>query len=167
MPAHGTLRPTPARLRETLFNWLAPEIVGSRCLDLFAGSGALGLEALSRGADALTMVDARLATVRHLERQLQALGAEASLHCAQAECWLRHPAAQPAFQIVFLDPPFDDPDRARYCTLLQGSKLLGEHALIYLEGPRGEALPVPREWRRQRRAYSGEVQGVLYRRTDC
>src|SRR5512134_933490 len=99
------LRPTPDRVRETLFNWLTPVIAGARCLDLFAGSGALGIEALSRGAAAVTFVERHPQAVRGLRANLAQLRAEgARVEQADALLWLRQ-APQP-FTVVFLNPPF-------------------------------------------------------------
>ena len=100
------LRPTPDRVRETLFNWLQHDIAGARCLDLFAGSGALGLEALSRGAKELVFVEQSVAASRALQEQLARLGAERRSQVVEmgAARYLR--GAAPAFDIVFLDPPF-------------------------------------------------------------
>src|SRR6202041_2575159 len=112
------LRPTPDRVRETLFNWLQHAVVGSRCLDLFAGSGALGLEALSRGAKELVFVEQAVAASRTLQEQLVRLGGERKGRVVEmgAARYLRT-AAQPGggpFDIVFLDPPFDRDALAEY-----------------------------------------------------
>lgn len=99
------LRPTPDRVRETLFNWLSPYIEGASCLDLFAGSGILGFEALSRGAASVTMVDSSLAVVKALQVQAIKLVADGTeIVCADALTWLGTNTKQ--FDIIFLDPPF-------------------------------------------------------------
>src|SRR5688572_7319887 len=110
-PALPQLRPTPDRVRETLFNWLQPMIVGARCLDLFAGSGALGIEALSRGAGSVTFVDRDPQIGKHLAGVLARLGVPsgegaAAVAVADALAFLAGPAPAPAFDIVFLDPPY-------------------------------------------------------------
>jgi 16S rRNA (guanine966-N2)-methyltransferase len=99
------LRPTPDRVRETLFNWLQHAVAGARCLDLFAGSGALGLEALSRGATTLVFVEQAVAAARALQEQLIRFGGSPKARVVEmgAARYLRTPA--PAFDIVFLDPP--------------------------------------------------------------
>ena len=99
------LRPTPDRVRETLFNWLMYDVPGGRCLDLFAGSGALGFEAASRGAKQVVMVDSNAATTRQLQQQVDALQAESIYVVAQtAEEYLQ--GKPEVFDVVFLDPPF-------------------------------------------------------------
>ena len=106
-PAPG-LRPTTDRIRETLFNWLAPEIHGARCADLFAGSGALGLEALSRGAALCDFVDTSPAALRQLQAHLEVLDALDRGHChaGPAEQFLA--AADSVYDLVFIDPPFGE-----------------------------------------------------------
>ena len=118
----GDIRPTPDRVRETLFNWLTPGIAGARCLDLFAGSGALGLEALSRGAARVQFVEKSAGAARHLQQTLALWGgaqaAAAQIHVGDADAFLA--AAPEAFDVVFLDPPFaagllDPPDAPIFC----------------------------------------------------
>jgi len=103
-PDHTGLRPTPGRVRETLFNWLAPSLHGARCLDMFAGSGALGLEALSRGAFSCDFVECANEPVQALNAQLRQLGGESQAAVYQADalqwCQDQH------YDIVFVDPPF-------------------------------------------------------------
>ncbi len=125
------LRPTPERVRETLFNWLQADIHGARCLDLFAGSGALGLEALSRGASEVVFVE----SVRHVARQL-----EANLALLKAEAGVMHETAQnyleattQAFDIIFLDPPFRQNLLIPTLDIIMEKHLLNENGLIYLE----------------------------------
>ena len=116
-PSSNELRPTPDRVRETLFNWLQPVIAGSRCLDLFAGSGALGLEALSRGATRVVFVDHEPKVIEHLHAALSLLKAEgAEPKLTQARRYLESPVE--AFDIVFLDPPFADESLPAICALL-------------------------------------------------
>lgn len=99
------MRPTPDRVRETVFNWLAPNLLGARVLDLFAGTGALGFEALSRGAAHAVLVERNAATARLLAKQRERLDAAAEIVCADAAGWLRQPA-DAHFDVAFLDPPF-------------------------------------------------------------
>lgn len=143
------LRPSLGRTRETLFNWLQPHIAGSRCLDLFAGSGALGFEALSRGAAHATLIEQDASACASLRRNAAMLGLEPNqcqILCADAHQFLRDatgPVAQPRagpFDLVFLDPPFAAGALPELLARLQGSALLAKHALIYYEGAAGLAL---------------------------
>lgn len=133
VPEQAGLRPTPDRVRETVFNWLMNDIHGAHCLDAFAGTGALGFEALSRGAASVTMVDSVSANTAALEAvasQLQADGA--AIYRATLPEGLR-PSKQP-FDIVFLDPPFDQPVLLTVmCTHLEEGGFLATNATIYLE----------------------------------
>ena len=114
------LRPTAARVRETLFDWLSPDIQGRHCLDLFAGTGALGFEALSRGAASATMLEKSDDVVTVLKRSAGLLEAESvRIECADAMAYLRRPADE-QYDIVFLDPPFSD-DLDRKSTRLNSS----------------------------------------------
>lgn len=133
------LRPTPARVRETLFNWLAPRIEGARCLDLFAGTGVLGLEALSRGAAHVHFVDNDRQAIEALRRSLDTLNAteRATLNHADA---LRAPATTPAPDIVFIDPPFAGQRHADALDTILAE--LAPHARIYLEYPATEQAAI-------------------------
>lgn len=155
------LRPTTDRIRETLFNWLAPHIHGARCADLFAGSGALGLEALSRGAAWCDFVDSSAGAARQIQQQLDALGAEqqGSCHCGLAEQFLAQ--ASGGFDLVFVDPPFGGDLAATTCSLLQNSGLLAAGALVYVEIASNDSpLDIPPGWSEHRAKTSG---GVSYR----
>ncbi len=153
------LRPTTDRTRETLFNWLAPEIAGRHCLDLFAGSGALGLEALSRGAATCVFVDNQRRAVAHLEASLDALAAgdRGRVWAGDALEFLDRGLLPVDTDLVFLDPPFDSKllDRAleRLVPLLPGD------ALIYLEHAVGEHPATVGGWRERRSKAAG---GVVY-----
>ena len=157
LPTVAGLRPTPDRVRETLFNWLAPVIEGARCLDLFAGSGALGLEALSRGAAHTVFVDSNPEVVSHLQTQLTALDADGETHSADALHWLQTaPARQ--FDIVFLDPPFSQQLLGPVCTALADGNWLAPQARVYLESERALTLPpLPAGWQLHREKTAGEV----------
>ncbi len=153
------LRPTPDRVRETLFNWLQQAIAGARCLDLFAGSGALGLEALSRGAKELVFVEQSVAASRALQEQLVRLGGSggaASVVEMGAARYLR--AAAPAFDIVFLDPPFGRDALAEYIPLLDSGHWLAAGSLVYLENERAAGAPrcLP-HWELLKSKSAGEV----------
>ncbi len=163
VPEAPGLRPTSDRVRETLFNWLMPVIEGSRCLDLFAGTGALGIEAASRGAREVVLVehDARLA--RALEAQLERLRVpEARVVSGAAEGFLRG-AATP-FDIVFIDPPFARDLWGLVAEALEQGGWLRANAMIYVESPRDQALNLPACWQPWREGAAGEVRYALYRR---
>lgn len=152
-----SIRPTPDRVRETLFNWLMGRVEGTRALDLFAGSGALGLEALSRGAAQVTFVERDASVARHLEGVLAELGAQhARIAQDDALRFLRGPAR--AFDLVFLDPPFESDLVARAAAALEAGGWLAPAALIYLELPARAPLPrLPDTWRIAKSGHAGEV----------
>src|SRR3984957_18984070 len=152
------LRPTPDRVRETLFNWLQHAISGVRCLDLFAGSGALGLEALSRGAAELVFVEQAVAASRALQEQLIRLGGERRAQVAEmgAARYLR--SVPQAFDIVFLDPPFGRDALAEYVPLLDEGQWLKPGALVYLENEKKAGVPaLPAHWQLLKSKSAGEV----------
>ncbi len=153
------LRPTPDRVRETLFNWLAPVIVGARCLDLFAGSGALGLEALSRGAAEVTFVDRDPRVILQLKEHIQTLHAEcAQLVQADTLAWLQSPQREQRFDIVFLDPPFGLGWLEPCCKSLEERGWLSPSAYIYLESEQTLGAPtLPANWRLKRSQKAGQV----------
>jgi 16S rRNA (guanine966-N2)-methyltransferase len=130
------LRPTLGRVRETLFNWLNTRIVGSRCLDLFAGSGALGFEALSRGAATVTLVEENRRTAHALRESATRLGAErnCSISCMPADRFLRQAAA--AWDIIFLDPPFQDASLQQALKRIRAAHALAPDGVVYFEMPR-------------------------------
>jgi len=157
-PALPGLRPTPNRIRETLFNWLQHAIAGARCLDLFAGSGALGLEALSRGAKELVFVEQAPAAAHALSAQLDRFGAAARARVVQvgAARFLRAPAEP--FQVVFLDPPFGQGALAEYVALLASGDWVTPGGLVYLECERSLGAPaVPPDWELLKSKSAGEV----------
>lgn len=157
-PDAPDLRPTPDRVRETLFNWLQFNIVGARCLDLFAGSGALGFEALSRGASAVTALETNSGVAGTLRENARLLGTD-RLQVIQQDAirWLDQPALQ-QFSVVFLDPPFTANLHQRCCELLQQHGWLAPKACIYLES--GESLAMiqlPANWQLDRHKRAGDV----------
>ncbi len=158
------LRPSPDRVRETLFNWLREAIPGSRCLDLFAGSGALGLEALSRGAAEAIFVERDPQAVRVLESNLGLLQASgAQVHRDDALRYLRGPASP--CDVVFLDPPFVSDFLPEVCGLLESRGWLAPAALIYMERPAREPVAdLPAAWSLLRSKRAGEVGYHLARR---
>lgn len=155
------LRPTPERVRETLFNWLAPRISGARCLDLFAGSGALGFEALSRGARSVVFIDENLDVVRALRRNAGRLGADgAVIHRADARDFLQDNEA--AYDVIFLDPPFADDDLNELCRLIAERGLVAPGGKVYLEQDRGRGLPgLPDGWQVLKEKQAGNVSYAL------
>ncbi len=163
-PVAALIRPTPDRVRETLFNWLGARVAGARCLDLFAGSGALGLEALSRGAAHVTFVERERGAVRELRARLSEWGArDARVERGDARAFLAH-GAHP-FDIVFLDPPFASGLLEEAAALLEGGGWLSEAALIYVEyGAREGVPPLPAGWVALKAKRAGEVGYHLYAR---
>ena len=155
--ASADIRPTPDRVRETLFNWLGTRVVGARCLDLFAGSGALGLEALSRGAAAVRFVESHAAAARELATVLAEWGApQASVTRSDALRFLQ--AAPQPYDIVFLDPPFAAGLIAPAAERLERGGWLAPRALIYVECAAREGLPVlPASWQLAKAKRAGEV----------
>ena len=166
-PDLPALRPTPDRVRETLFNWLQFKVPGARCLDLYAGSGALGLEALSRGAAEVVFVETAPVVTHFLRAQLKSLGGEARghVHDLGAARFLRTPGEP--FDIVFLDPPFGQNALPDCLEQLAAAKWLKNGALVYLEDERTAGLPaLPAGWQVLKSKSAGEVgyhlvQGVL------
>jgi 16S rRNA (guanine966-N2)-methyltransferase len=126
------MRPTPDRVRETLFNWLQNDIHGARCLDLFAGSGALGLEALSRGASEVVFVEKNKAVANQLIQNLAVLKSKTDVIHNNALDYLSSQSGKP-FDIIFLDPPYRKNLLASSLALLIENKLIQSHTLIYLE----------------------------------
>jgi len=156
------LRPTPDRVRETLFNWLQQEIAGSRCLDLFAGSGVLGLEALSRGAKELVFVEQAVAAARGLQEQLVRLGGQRSGRVVEmgASRFLRgSPQLYGGpFDIVFMDPPFGRDFLAEYVPMLDAGNWVNVRGLVYLENEKAAGAPtLPAHWELLKSKSAGEV----------
>lgn len=161
VPDVQDLRPTPDRVRETLFNWLAPYIQGARCLDLFAGSGVLGFEALSRGAEYVEMVDQAQTVVNVLQQELHAFDAQnASIYCATVPGQLR--VCQQPFDIVFLDPPYAANLLLPSCHYLEEKNYLADSAYIYLEARDNiKDNDLPQHWRLQKAKQAGQVHYYL------
>ena len=163
-PALPGLRPTSDRIKETLFNWLQPLFPGAICLDLFAGSGALGLEAASRGAGRVTMLDMSAAVVQQLRSHQELLGLkQVRIEQADALKWLES-TAEP-YEIVFLDPPFGDDLLTVCCRRLEDNGWLKPNARIYLERDlRGPEPSLPANWVQLKEKKAGEVVYALYTR---
>jgi 16S rRNA (guanine966-N2)-methyltransferase len=156
-PAGTGIRPSPDRVRETLFNWLAPTLGGARCLDLFAGTGVLGFEALSRGAARATLVDRDAAVVRHLRRLADELGAAGvEVVAADAVDWIT--GAPGPFDVVFVDPPFGAGLVPAVLRKLDRPGLLADGALVYVESAAADGPPaLPAGWKLHRAGRAGEV----------
>ncbi|MCB1616481.1 MAG: 16S rRNA (guanine(966)-N(2))-methyltransferase RsmD [Pseudomonadales bacterium] len=165
LPGDG-LRPTGDRVRETLFNWLSPIIMQSRCLDLFAGSGILGMEALSRGASQIVFVEKSNQAANTLRSNLERIGAESyQLFNTDAESWLQRQHNGEQFDIVFLDPPFALDGLQHFCNRLEEKALLSEGAFVYAESPSHSRETVtPQNWRIFRQKTAGDVRFCLYQR---
>ena len=163
-PAVPGIRPTPDRVRETLFNWLQQRVAGSRCLDLFAGSGALGLEALSRGAAEVVFVDLEPAVTHYLVGQLKDFRCErGQVVRSDAARYLDGPVQ--AFDLVFLDPPFDAAVLPDICARLERGGWLAPGGYAYLEAPAAAGPPeLPPGWTLLRSKRAGEVGYHLARR---
>jgi 16S rRNA (guanine966-N2)-methyltransferase len=158
------LRPTPDRVRETLFNWLAADLPGARCIDLFAGSGALGLEALSRGADCVCFVDNNAHALARIEQHLRALDCSDGLcHCANTLTLLAAGNAGQPWDIAFLDPPFGEGLLEPSIAALETGGWLAGNACVYLEASKHEPPPkVPANWLQHREKSAGDVRFSLF-----
>ncbi len=160
------LRPTPARVRETVFNWLQYEIFGKQCLDLYAGSGALGFEAASRGAKAVVQVENNSQACRSLQDNAKVLSA-APIKTVQSDVLRYLEGDAQLFDVVFLDPPFGLDLVVQTCVLLEKNGWLAKHAKIYVETERifdfGTAMP--ENWQQLKSKTAGEVGYHLFGRT--
>ncbi len=167
VPAVPGLRPTPDRVRETLFNWLGQSLEGWHCLDLFAGSGALGLEAASRGAARVVLVERDRAASRLIAQALSKLAAgerveliEADAQRALSDLTARN---EPRFDLVFLDPPFSENWVTRLWPEIEAC--VADAGLIYVESDRA-FNPVPQPWQIERAGRAGQVHYHLLRRAS-
>jgi len=157
------LRPTADRVRETIFNWLQMKLGSARCLDLFAGSGALGFEAASRGATHVDLVEQSNQAVNHLRQSREQLSAqECHLHQATAQDFLSNSTEQ--YDIVFIDPPYQADLWSEIAELLINKQCLADNALIYLECPKQQQLPdLPENWLLIKDKTAGDVRYCLFR----
>lgn len=165
VPEKQGLRPTPDRVRETLFNWLNWQVPASRCLDLFAGTGALGVEAASRGAKQVILVEKDRSIAEGLRQQLAPF-ASTKVQVIQADAlqYLKKSPAEP-FNIVFLDPPFQQNLLAPCCELLESTGWLTPNAFIYLEAEiELQALILPKSWIVIKQQRAGQVASYLVKR---
>ena len=163
VPDRPGLRPTSDRIRETLFNWLMPVIEGARCLDLYAGTGALGIEAISRGASECTFVESDRALARDLRENLARLKVETA-RVIEADALAALAGSAEPFDIVFLDPPFGGDLWDASAERLETRGWLAASAWIYVESPADAALALPPTWMLHREGQAGAVRFALYRR---
>lgn len=167
------LRPTPDRVRETLYNWLANRLYGARTLDLYAGTGALGLEALSRGAREAWFVEREPRVARALQDNLTTLKAKGHVVIADATRFLEqgpgHATSSGAssFDLVLLDPPFRQHLATDACAALENQGWLTDEAWIYVETEREFDLAVPPTWQLHREISAGDSLGRLYHRQSA
>lgn len=164
-PDRVGLRPTPDRVRETVFNWLAPYLSGAHCLDLFAGSGALGFEALSRGAAQVIFVEQDRDACAAIETNVALLGTPAA-RVVQAEALTYLSGAPHPVDIVFLDPPYASALLEPASRLLQDRGWLKPHSFIYLESPAAQSPSLPPHWELLRSKRAGQVGYHLARFAD-
>jgi len=163
VPGAPGLRPTPDRVRETLFNWLMPVIEGARCLDLFAGTGALGIEALSRGAAAVDFVEADAQLADLLRANLARLRQPARVTRSDALRFLAD--GNTRYDVVFIDPPFGADLWASAARALETHERLAPGAWIYVESPLDAAPELPSTWNPHRQGCAGSVRYALYQRS--
>lgn len=162
----GDLRPTPDRVRETLFNWLRSDVSGAICLDLFAGSGALGFEAASRGARQVTMVDNSSQVCKMIQENITLLKSE-SVETATSDALHYLEKNETRYDVVFLDPPYKLNILPQLFLLLEQKKCLAEHAKIYIEHDVKKNLPkMPDNWHLLKAKIAGQVSYYLIDRTE-
>lgn len=163
------LRPTTDRIRETVFNWLQAYLPQSRCLDCFAGSGVLGFEALSRGADKVVLIEKNKQTINNLKENARALAVDEHkvvFKHQDALSWLQSVPLDKTkggtFDLVFLDPPFHSDLLAKSCALLNKSGCLAEDAIIYIEHEVNANVEMPENWVCLKEKSSGQVVYKLF-----
>lgn len=163
VPDAPGLRPTPDRVRETVFNWLQPRIEGSRCLDLFAGTGALGFESASRGARRVVLVESSTALAELLNASRERLGAQQVQVVNQDVMHFLGESQPEPFDVIFADPPFGSEQLPDLCRLLSAGGWLASDARVYLEAERDIGVPsVPDTWVLLRSKTAGEVGYHLF-----
>ena len=160
------VRPTGDRIRETLFNWLQPNIVDANCLDLFAGSGSLGLEAKSRGCASCILIENNKKTITCLQNTIESFGASVDLINDDALDYLVSTQFNKKFDIVFVDPPFNSNLHESAIQVLEEKHLLNVDAKIYVENDvDASELLVPKNWSKIRNQVAGQVRFMLYSRS--
>lgn len=158
------LRPTPSRVRETLFNWLQYDILGRRCLDLYAGSGALGFEAASRGAKFVLQVEENPLVCRQLNENKQILKAT-QIQIVQNEVFRFLAGNNESFDVVFIDPPFGKNLAVQTCQWLEDKGWLNANAKVYVEVEQNLVLEgIPENWQLLKHKTAGEVGYYLFQR---
>ena len=163
----SAIRPTPDRVRETLFNWLAPVIADAHCLDVFAGSGALSFEALSRGAKSVVTIDCNAAVITQLQAHALILACVSQLQLIKNHVPDHGLLQDHHFSIAFIDPPFKKNLIEPVVNWLEDENCLAPDALIYLESERGlNPLPVPANWQALHCKTAGQVSYSLYKRGE-
>ncbi|ASU23511.1 16S rRNA (guanine(966)-N(2))-methyltransferase RsmD [Vibrio anguillarum] len=168
LPVHDAqgLRPTTDRVKETLFNWLAQEIAGAHCLDLFAGSGSLGFEAASRQAQAVTLIELNPTAFKQLEHNIAALNAT-NLRAINSDALAFLKQQGTPHHLVFIDPPFRQGLLSEAVSLLEQNGWLADEALIYIETEKELALEgIPANWRLHREKNAGQVSYRLFERSS-
>lgn len=163
-PEQQDLRPSADRVRETLFNWLQLDMPGSHCLDLFAGSGVLGIESISRGASAVTFVENNSQAAHAIRENLNQLELESgNVECIDALRWLEaRKKTDGKYDVVFLDPPFAQDITAAACELLEKMNMLSVGCKIYVEtGENNKPITFPPSWREIKRKKAGRVSFCL------
>lgn len=165
-PVVAGLRPTHDRIRETLFNWIQQTVIGANCLDLFSGSGALGFEALSRGASHVTFVDASSDVARTIKANAASFNASDDVTILNALVGgVSLKLAQAPFDIVFLDPPFDSDLLAQVIPWLEINHYLSDSAYVYIEAQRGKSIQnLPSNWESSRYKSTSTIDYYLFTR---
>lgn len=158
--AEAGLRPTHNRIRETVFNWLQAVIENSCCLDVFAGSGAMGFEALSRGAKTVVFCDISKNVIHHLKQNAEQLNI-VNADFYQCDFVSKNPVSEQQFDVVFLDPPFQKNLLIKTCELLEERNLLKTNALVYCEFQKGsvDITQFPKNWVVKKQQ---ETQTIVY-----
>lgn len=165
-PNVAGLRPTPARVRETLFNWLQYDIAASRCLDLYAGSGALGMEAASRGAKQVVQVDNNAQVCRQLKANTELVSA-IQVKVVQQDVFRYLAGDAEGFNLVFLDPPFAQGLAVQAANWLEDKLWLASHAKIYIEVEHDLKLTgLPESWEMLKHKTAGEVGYYVFQRVE-
>lgn len=161
-PAIEGLRPTPDRVRETLFNWLMSSIHDARCLDAFAGSGGLGFEAFSRGASKVVLVEQAPLAYKNLQKIALSFNSS-KLSVISKDAWVYMQQTKEQFDLIFLDPPFTQNHLPDCITILESTPLLAPNGLLYIESP-VEIVLNTEIWEQVRLKKAGQVVYGLYRK---
>lgn len=168
LPVHDAqgLRPTTDRVKETLFNWLAQEVPGAKCLDLFAGSGGLGFEAASRQAESVTLIELNPTAFKQIQQNIAALNAS-NVQAVNSDALTFLQQVGTPQHIIFIDPPFRQGLLNETVTLLEQNDWLADDAMIYIETEKELPLDgIPNNWRLHREKTAGQVSYRLFERTS-